>query len=278
MIKALIYISTLAIILILVIAINPFRKYTDRIYADTRKLGPKPNTGQSLDWLNSQSQWKLDKLQLDNGITLYGVVHVPQNNDPNTPWLLYFHGNGKLDLASMPGIYQQLAGDQDWGFAVWGYRGFGLSEGVSTKTTMRDDSVIMAKRLMQQWHVSHQQIRIYGFSLGTAPATHAAMVLSVEGQAPAGVVLMATGYRPGLPGSLLYDPGSEVSRRDRITCPILITHGTKDHIHPLKAAISDYLALQSANAELLLVPGGHDHLNAPHVRQIIHDFLADPNS
>lgn len=256
---------------------HALKKYGDSIYANMRAIGPRPVPDQDYQFLENNPRWHKDVFEVEPGIQLHGVVREPENPSPTSPWLLLYHANGRVEFSSFPQFVSDLL-DEGWGFAVWTYRGYGPSDGISTKTSLRQDSVRMAERLQQQWHVDAAQVRIYGFSLGTAPATYAAMALSERGSPAAGVVLVATGYRPPFPSSLVYNPLTEVSIRDKITSPILMIHGRNDRSHLLENAVADFTALKKADADLLLVRAGHNPIGLDQVKDRVRKFLESPSS
>jgi pimeloyl-ACP methyl ester carboxylesterase len=235
-----------------------------------------PLAEHDLEPLRRDPAWKTDRFEVEPGVSLDGIVHLPARKD--APWVLYFHGNGSTGLASAKDTFETLARGLDWGFVAWTFRGFGTSTGTTTKENLRADGLRVTERVLDRWAVAPSQLRLMGFSLGSAPAAHAGMVLSERGQAPAGVILMATGWRYGFPLSLVYDPNAEVTRRERIRCPILITHGTGDEPRSVGFAILDFRAIRKDDAEFLLVHGGHNHVDIPEATQRIRDFIEHPRA
>lgn len=256
--------------------LRALRRYGDA-YLSKQPFVRQPLTEEQLADVRSNPDWIADPFEVAPGVVLDGIVHTPKT--PDRPWVLYFSGNTGAGLADTIRDYEAYGRDADWGYASWSYRGYGASTGISSKDTIRSDSVRVADRLLNHWHVAPGQLRLLGTSLGTAPATHAAMVLSRRNQIPAGAVFISTGFRQwSFVRSLLYDVTSETSRRDAIECPILITHGLLDTTHRPEAALEDFAALKKSDAVFLLVRGGHDHGAMPQVAQQIREFIEHPSA
>jgi pimeloyl-ACP methyl ester carboxylesterase len=246
-------------------------------YVARQPFDRQPSTEAQADEIQRNPEWISDRFEVAPGITLDGIVHKPRN--ASRPWVLYFHGNTSNGLGDAVGTFELLERGADWGFAAWTYRGYGRSLGVSCKDTIRADSVLMAERLFTHWQVTPAQLRLFGISLGTAPATHAGMVLSQRNQTPAGAVFIATGFRQTSPiRSLLYDVSSETWRRDAIRCPILIAHGLLDPYHSPKAALEDFAALTKTDSEFLLFRAGHNPLGLPQAARRVREFIEQPDA
>ena len=252
------------------------KRYGDP-YVARQTFARQPSSDAQLAEIRRRPNWISDPFEVAPGVTLDGIVHQP--NNPSRPWVLYFHGNAESGLVDAIQTYERLELGADWGFAAWTYRGYGRSTGESTKDSIRADAVRMVERLFERWRITPAQLRLYGFSLGTAPATHVGMVLSQRNQTPAGAVFVATGFRQNTwIRSLLYDVSSETWRRDAIRCPILIVHGLLDSIHAHAAALEDYSALHKTDSEFLLFRAGHDVVILPQAARRVREFIEHPEA
>jgi uncharacterized protein len=264
------------VVLMMLFGLRLIKQYGDP-YVARQPFDRQPSTEAEAAEIRGNSNWISDPFEAAPGIILDGIVHKPRN--PDRPWVLYFHGNTSNGLGSAVSTFRLLERGADWGFAAWTYRGYGRSSGVSTKDSIRADSVLMVERLFEHWHVMPASLRLFGVSLGTAPATHAGMVLSQRDQTPAGAVFIATGFRQSSAiRSLLYDVSSETWRRDAIRCPILIAHGLLDPYHPVKAALEDFAALHKTDTEFLLFRAGHDPLVLPQAARRVREFIEQPHA
>lgn len=258
---------------VVTISFTLIKQYGHQYYVQYHKVGSGQRVEQDLSWLITSSGWNLDTFKTEDGLTLTGVIKTPVGINKDSPWLLYFHSNGPIAYKDFKAFYDTYL-EAGWGFAGWSYRGYGMSEGVSTIATIRHDAALMAERVLKLNGLDHHQLRIAGFSLGQAAASFAAMHLSREKKPPAAVLLMATGYRPSFPHSLIFDGMAEVAIRREINSPLLITHGLNDKSHSVRAAFDEFMALNRSNAQFIVVPAGHFHLGYGNMKSIVQQFLS----
>jgi alpha/beta superfamily hydrolase len=86
--------------------------------------------------------------------------------------ILYCHGNkGNMDFYwQRAKLLANIGGKNRYGVLMFDYRGFGKSQGKSTEATMYAD-VDAALRWLQGYGLTGSRLVVYGFSLGSAPAT-----------------------------------------------------------------------------------------------------------
>jgi hypothetical protein len=193
--------------------------------------------------------------------------------------IFYLHGNtGNL------GRWKYMAEEiSRYGYNVLAidYRGYGKSKGKRSEKIMHDDCFFCCRQIHQRF--SDLPLIVYGRSLGTGFATqlavnHGAHKLILE--TPFKNLLdVAASYFPFLPMKLLLKYGF---RSDlflpKITCPVLILHGTKDRIVPYRSAIELYnCASPKQNVKMITIPGGrHNNLNAfPLFVDSLRSFLSE---
>lgn len=158
------------------------------------------------------------------------------------PVFLFFPGNGghrgmRLDdfllLTNLPAHV----------FA-FDYRGYAENKGSPSEAKLMDDAHLVWQYLTEVRKISPSRIVLFGESLGGGVATGLASALCVAKTPPAGLVLRSTfssmvdaagGHYPWVPVSLvLQDRYLSTSAIRHVTCPILILHGTRDQIVPIK--------------------------------------------
>jgi len=185
------------------------------------------------------------------------------------PTILLFHGNGEIaaDYDFIGPMYQKLGIN----LLVADYRGYGLSSGTPSFTTMIADS-----------HAIYQQVRNYlltniyigpvsimGRSLGSASAIE----ISIHYQSQIHSLIIESGFaytyallkRLGIPNYLLpikyEDRVSPLSQIKEVKIPALVIHGEQDNIIPIKDGKALFQALSSVDKKLLLIPNaGHNDL------------------
>ncbi len=180
-----------------------------------------------------------------------------------SPCILYFHGNG------------EVACDHDWiaplynregiGLFVADYRGYGLSDGTPTFSSMTADAhsifSFFLKTVRSSGH--SEPLFVMGRSLGSHSAAELAFHypehlrgLMVE-SGSANVARLASLF--GLSSQRLAGLGEAISARIRsIKLPALIIHGECDSLIPLSEATTLYEEIGSQEKRLVIIPGA-DH-------------------
>lgn len=192
--------------------------------------------------------------------------------------LLYCHGNA----ATLADFVELAAGCRRQGLAffVFDYRGYGASEGRPTEEGLARDA-----RAAWRWLAGRglaARTVLYGQSLGAAVASRLA------GEVPvAGLVLeaafpstwwMARLHYPWLlvPEAFVRDRFATIRHLARVRCPVLVIHGERDLVSPLRYGRMVFDAAREPK-EFLPVPGsGHNDLpwDEPPIRRIITRFIA----
>ena len=183
--------------------------------------------------------WKVDRLEVEPGVQLVGLVRVPRRSD--APWLLFVPGNSEALLDGFRDVLDGLCGDADVGMAFWAYRGFDASDGVPSPAALQRDLDAEWARMVALG-ATPARTEIWGYSLGSTLAPHLAATLCRAGTPPKRLVLLATGpairirpfgrfgrFRP----SDVYAAGDAF---DAITCPVAIGQGANDDALPVDGA------------------------------------------
>ncbi len=176
--------------------------------------------------------------------------------------LLVLHGNAghrghRLDwIEDLRGL--------GWGIFILDYRGYGGSAGTPTEEGLYRDAEAAAN-----WLKEHAQKLVYlGESLGCGVAVELA-----NRQPAAGMILQSgfssavdvarTAY-PYLPVRMLMkDQYESTAKMSRISCPMLVIHGERDSLIPVRLGRALYEAAREPK-EWWAVPGA-DHNDVPHV-------------
>jgi len=152
--------------------------------------------------------------------------------NPGSRWLVFYHhGNGE-DLA---GIRPRLEGLQRAGYAVlaWDYPGYGISDGRPSEALVLAIAEQLWEAIPEFWGYPHENVILYGRSLGAGPATWLA-----SRHAAAGLVLEAaftSVFRVPFPfNPLPWDIFDNLSRIGSVGCPVLVLHGARDEVVPFR--------------------------------------------
>jgi fermentation-respiration switch protein FrsA (DUF1100 family) len=121
---------------------------------------------------------------------------------------------------------------------AYDYSGYGLSSAESpSEDAVYADAEAALAYLVSVVNTPHNQIVLYGRSLGGGPSTYLAQKMSDTGDPPRGVVLqspflsayrVAFHFRFSMPG----DQFCNVDRIGDIMCPVYVIHGTNDEVVP----------------------------------------------
>lgn len=189
-------------------------------------------------------------LLLQSGQETIAALYYPADS----PVILYSHGNGE-DLSS---VRHKLHEFQQRGFAVIGYdyQGYGASSGKpSVKGAYRNIEAIY-RFLTESEKIPPEKIIVTGYSVGSGPSCWLASHFPVGGlivEAP-----FASAFQVVLPFSNL--PGDRFPNLKHIRqcqVPILIFHGEKDRVIPVRNGKKLFEAAPEPK-KLILVPGaGH---------------------
>jgi len=187
----------------------------------------------------------------------------------NAPAVLYLHG-ARWNLTGQTRRIEQL---HRFGFSVFAidYRGFGKSDGdLPSESSVYEDAQA-AWRWVGERQPDPARRFIYGHSLGGAVAIDLAASLSADGE-PAGGLLAESTFTnladiaaaltsEWLPTKLILSQKFDsVDKITRVKMPVLIVHGTSDHMVPSRFSEALYQAAP-APKKLLLVDGA-SHNNA----------------
>lgn len=193
-----------------------------------------------------------------DGVRLHGW-YVPGQRD--VTWL-WFHGNGgniSHRLGNLILFHKNLGVN----IFLIDYRGYGRSEGRASEKGTYRDAVGALDYLLSRDDVNPEKLIYFGRSLGCAVAVWLATQYH-----PSGLVLespftsvkdMAKLAFPYLPLHLLarakYD---SLSRIDKISCPLLILHGSEDETVPISIGRRLYMAASEPKSFYTIEGASHN--------------------
>ena len=179
------------------------------------------------------------------------------------PCILYFHGNG--EVACEHDWIAQLYNREGISLFVADYRGYGLSDGTPTFSTMTADAHSILSFFLKTVRSSSHSVPL--FLMGRSLGSHSAVELAFHYQEHFRGLIVESGSSNmarllqlfGLPSERLAGLREAISARIRsITLPALIIHGEWDSLIPLDEAITLYEDIGSQEKRLVIVPGA-DH-------------------
>jgi fermentation-respiration switch protein FrsA (DUF1100 family) len=199
--------------------------------------------------------------------------HVPPRGEK--PVVLYFQGNGgALDLRA--GRFRWLIADGT-GLIALNYRGYGGSSGSPSEDGLIRDAAAAYGFAAARYDPA--RIVLWGESLGTAvaialAAEHKVAGLILDAPFTSAADVGAAAYPFAPVRWLIKDPFRSDLRIKRVTAPILVRHGERDWVVPIRFGERLY-ALANEPKRFLRVPGaGHETLDEHGATEAVRAFLA----
>ncbi len=198
-------------------------------------------------------------IQTDDGATLNALrfnAHTPSNG-----LVLYFHGNA--DNLQRWGQYAVDFTSRGFDVLMVDYRGYGKSSGSPSEAILYKDALAV-----WNWaalNIPYSHTIIYGRSLGAAVASQLATIRTPD-------LLMletpfddlsGTLYPPFRPLLMILPIRSQFPNKEfipKITCPIVIFHGTSDWVVPLASSLKLRPLLKPRDRFIIIEDGGHRNL------------------
>jgi len=202
-------------------------------------------------------------IEVDPGIRVM-ARHYP--HQPDSPMILYFHGNGEI-VADYDNIFPAFHAAGASLMPV-DYRGYGKSDGQPSVRKLLDDAHLVLNFVLKlrDERGDTNPLVVMGRSLGSAPAIELA---SSRGDDLAGLVV-ESGFAQTPPLLALFgifvdelgiSPGSNRDNEDKmaeVQKPVLILHAEEDDIIPLWNAQRNFERAGAQRKRLVTIPGA-DH-------------------
>ena len=204
-------------------------------------------------------------------LTLEGWFKPPEGRST----IVYFHGNaGHIGERAFKARYFM---DRGYGFLLASYRGYGDNPGRPSEAGVYRDARAAIEFLAAEG-IAPSGLVIYGESLGTGVACamaseYDAAALVLEAPFSSLVDVAARHYWWTPARWLVRDRFESVHRIGSAEMPLLIFHGARDTVVPLKLAKRLYAAAREPK-ELRILPGaGHTDLYDQGAAEIVAEFL-----
>jgi len=183
---------------------------------------------------------------------------------PGKPTILYLHGNAG-NLAGRADRFQRYQ-RRGFGLMMLSWRSYGGSTGRPTESNNIADAILAFDVLVASG-VKPEELVVYGESLGSGVA------IQLAGKRPVGAVVLDAPYTsivdvavlsyPYLPvRPLLLDRYESDRHIGKVNAPVLILHGERDSVIPVRMGRALYELVQGEKKLVLFPEGGHVDLDS----------------
>jgi uncharacterized protein len=181
---------------------------------------------------------------------------------PGRPVIAYFHGNGGHIGYRVERLVRFA--QEGYGVLMLEYRGYGGNPGIPTETGFYTDGQ-GALDLLGREGVAPNRLVLYGESLGSGVAVRLAAENEVAGlileAPPTSVAEVAQCHFPYVPASLLVvDRFDSLSRIGKVRAPILVMHGERDRVVPVRYGRALFNAAPEPKEGWFVPEAGHEDL------------------
>ena len=229
------------------------------LYAFQRRLLYHPRvTRPPLDDLVTLGVREVE-LTTRDGLTLFSWYLPPRSG---RPVIAYFHGNGG-NIGYRAERLRRFA-REGYGVLLAEYRGYGGNPGAPSEAGLFADGEA-ALDFLDHHAVGPGEMVLWGESLGSGVAVYLAATREIAAlilEAPfTSVAAIAQRRYPFIPAAwLLHDRFDSLSRIPKVTAPLLILHGERDRVVPVRHG-RKLLAAATAPKEGWFSPAGsHENL------------------
>ena len=172
------------------------------------------------------------RILTEDNINLLSWFH---KGEKTLPILIYFHGNS-FNIGDRAYRMKRYI-DKNWSIILVSWRGFGGNKGQPTESNLYKDGKAVIRWVIENTNYKKDQIVIYGESLGSGVAVELATkhnFLSVVLEAPFTSIsdIAKKRYKIYPTKYLVKDKFDNLSKIEKIKCPLLIISGKKDEIVP----------------------------------------------
>jgi fermentation-respiration switch protein FrsA (DUF1100 family) len=198
-------------------------------------------------------------LETEDGLSLLSWYLTPR---PGRPVVAYFHGNGGHIGYRAERLLRFAR--EDFGVLMVEYRGYGSNPGTPSETGFYTDGRT-ALAFLDREGVAHNRLVLYGESLGSGVAVALAaenQVAAVILEAPfTSVAEVAQSHFPFVPAArMVTDRFDSLSRIGRVKAPILVLHGERDRVVPIRYGRTLLDAAPEPKEGWFAPEGGHEDL------------------
>lgn len=185
--------------------------------------------------------------------------------------ILYFHGNAG-DLSGWQFVAEDFTAF-NYNMLIIDYRGYGKSSGSISEKGFYEDAHAAYNFLIQEKGFSHEEIIIYGRSIGTGVAIELASKNACKGlvlESPyTSLGALANEKLPFFfPSLYLKFRFNNLGKINQIKCPVVFLHGSKDELIPPSHTEQLFKKFEGKKKMILTAQGSHNDLNTFQEHQV----------
>lgn len=224
-------------------AINQFAFYPDREYACVLPEGASEVS-----------------LETSDGVKLQAIIFSGKKRAGSI--VIYFHGNAG-------NLYHRTAEAEKLfstgcDVVVSGYRGYGRSTGEPSEEGIYIDGACVLDYIHRVLGYPYEKIFIYGRSLGTAVAVHTGAVIPLAGMILVTPLSSAEDFArdriSDYSASYVKKDFRTIDKINKLTCPLLVIHGTDDEVIPYSHGLKIFGAYNGIKQMVTITGGRHNDL------------------
>lgn len=244
------------------------------LFIAQRKLMYLPDSSRIAPQAAGLPQAREIEIVTSDGLRIIAWFVPPADNSKAV--ILYFHGNA-ANLANRAARFHLLTSDGTGLLAV-SYRGYGGSQGSPSEAGLIEDARA-AHAHLRALDVAPRRIVLMGESLGSGAAVAlasetkaAALILEAPFSSAADVA--ASVYWMFPVRWLMKDSFDNLSRIRASSLPLLILHGDRDHVVPIRFGAKLFDAAREPKRFLKIPGGGHQVLELPQALEAIRLWIS----
>jgi pimeloyl-ACP methyl ester carboxylesterase len=184
--------------------------------------------------------------------------------------IIFSHANAE-DLGLIYPHLAALSAALRCSIVCYDYSGYGLASGESSEQHVYADIQSVFRYVTTSMGIPHHRVVLYGRSLGSGPSVELAHNEAVGGvilqSAFTSIISVASKTR-FMSAQKAVDAFCNSAKIHRISCPVLLVHGTRDNLVPISHA-RDLFARCQCPFEPLYVDAGHNDIEQSHPQLLV---------
>lgn len=186
------------------------------------------------------------------------VISARYRYNPAAAYTIIFsHGNAE-DMGDLDDFMEEFR-QQGFSIISYDYSGYGTSSGRASAQAALGNAEAVYSYLVDRCKVRPEKIIAWGRSIGSGPSTHLAANRKIGGLVLESAFTSA--FRVMTRVRLLpFDRFDNLGTLRRISCPVLVMHGTADEIIPFSHGKKLYEAVRGTRMNYWVDRAGHNNL------------------